>query len=139
MTSVEQDLDPSDGPTRSSGGGNGRLIITAVVVSVIVAVTALGITQVVATRNRPVTHRFVVPAGTASRVAKGEKIEILPTDLEVRVGDRLVVKNEDFADFGVGPYMVRSGETLQQTFQRPGAVTGECGLTLTNEIRIFIS
>jgi hypothetical protein len=34
---------------------------------------------------------------------------------------------------------VRGGETLEQTFRRPGAITGECGLTPSNEIQIFIT
>ena len=34
---------------------------------------------------------------------------------------------------------VRGGETLEQTSRRPGAITGECGLTPSNEIQIFIT
>lgn len=116
-----------------------KLIMGAVIAVVLLVGGALIATQVLDGRRGSVTHRFVVPAGTATRVAQGQVIEILPPDLEVRVGDRLIIKNDDSADFAVGPYTVRHGETLEQTFHQPGAITGECGLTRSNEIRIFIT
>ena len=132
MTSIDLAPDP---PTRSKK----RWIFGAAAVLVLVAGVAIVLTMTLGDRHTPQTLRFVVPAGTAERASRGVTVQILPTELEVRVGDRIIIKNDDDTDYSVGPYVVRQGQTLEQTFRRPGAITGECGLTPTNEIRIFIT
>lgn len=141
MTSTEDDTaaSPTNDDTAAPAHRKKWLITGAVLAVVLVIGGALIATQVLDGRKGSATYRFVVPAGTATRVAQGQVIEILPPDLEVRVGDRLIIKNYDSADFIVGPYTVRHGETLEQVFHQPGAITGECGLTRSNEIRIFIT
>ena len=114
-------------------------ILGAVAAVVLVVGAGIVITFVLSARSSPQTYRYVVPAGTAARAAKGEVVQILPVELNVHVGDRIIIRNDDTADFNVGPYTVRGGETLEETFRRPGAITGECGLTPSNEIQIFIT
>lgn len=114
-------------------------ILGSVAAAVLVIGAGVVVVLVLSARSSPHTYRYVVPAGTAARAAKGEVVQILPVELNVHVGDRIIIRNDDTADFNVGPYTVRGGETLEQTFRRPGAITGECGLTPSNEIQIFIT
>jgi hypothetical protein len=132
MTST--DLDPKTPATRRRWW-----ILGSVAAAVLVIGAGVVVALVLSARSSPHTYRYVVPAGTAARAAKGEVVQILPVELNVHVGDRIIIRNDDTADFNVGPYTVRGGETLEQTFRRPGAITGECGLTPSNEIQIFIT
>lgn len=71
---------------------------------------------------------YVIPPGTAARIDAGEKVEIVPADLTVRVGDAIRIVNNDTADHIVGVFFVGAGETLTQRFQSVGVLQGECSV-----------
>ena len=75
-----------------------------------------------------VDHQFVVPAGTGSTLDAGGSVEILPRDLEVRVGDRIVVFNEDTRAHAVGPWTVSAGDTFRFRFKAVGRYDSHCSL-----------
>ena len=73
-------------------------------------------------------HEFVIPAGTGDRIDAGELVEIVPAELVVSVGDVLRIINEDDRGHAVGAFFVARGETLTQTFQSPGELSGDCSI-----------
>lgn len=73
-------------------------------------------------------HDYLIPAGTAARIAGGEAIEIVPAELVVEVGDALRIVNEDSADHIVGVFFVAAGETLTQRFNSEAVLEGECSV-----------
>jgi len=75
-----------------------------------------------------VDHTFIVPLGTGSKVDNGDRVEILPRDLEVRVGDRLVVVNNDDRAHDVGPWTVAGQNTFTFTFKEVGRYDSRCTL-----------
>ena len=75
-----------------------------------------------------VDHQFVVPAGTGATLDSGGSVEILPRDLEVRVGDRIVVLNEDTRAHAVGPWTVPAGDTFTFRFKAVGRYDSHCSL-----------
>jgi plastocyanin len=87
----------------------------------------------------PVVHRFVVPAGTRARAEAGKEPAIMPRRLDIKVGDTLVIRNDDSADQFVGPYFIRAGQTLRQTFWRAGRYQGVCTLHPSGTITIVVS
>ncbi len=129
----------TDPATEAAARGTRRLILVALVLVALVVAADIGAVKIHSARNAPKTYSYVVEKGTAARAASGEVIKVLPSKLELSVGDRLVIKNEDSKDFIVGPYKVLSGETLEQTFRTPGSIAGACGLTPTDDISITIS
>ncbi len=82
--------------------------------------------------------RVEVAAGTAERIAAGASIELLPSTLEVAVGDRLEIVNDDGVVHQVGPYTVAPGQTLRQTFTSAGTLEGACTLHPSGAIRIVV-
>ncbi len=82
-------------------------------------------------------HTFVVPLGTGNKLDGGESVEILPRDLEVRVGDRLVVVNDDDRAHDVGPWTVGGRQTFTFTFREIGRYDSRCTLH-TGGGRFFI-
>ena len=88
--------------------------------------------------TEPRTHTYVVEAGTGARLDLGLEVELMPTEVRLAVGDTLVIRNEDDRDYTVGPYSVRAGETVEQTFQRAQVLVGECSLSGTGEIQIIV-
>jgi hypothetical protein len=71
---------------------------------------------------------YLIPLGTGARLDAGERVEIIPADLDVRVGQVLRIVNEDDRGHVIGAFYVASGETLRQRFASPGVLEGECSV-----------
>ena len=75
-----------------------------------------------------VDHEFVVPAGAGATLDAGGSVEVLPRDLEVHVGDRIVVVNQDGRSHEVGPWSVPAGDTFTFRFTQVGRYDSHCSL-----------
>lgn len=73
-------------------------------------------------------HEYHIPAGTGERLDQGELIEIIPAELEVRVGEVIRIVNDDDRGHVIGAFYVGAGETLSQRFSTPGELSGECSV-----------
>ena len=108
---------------------------------IVIAGAAAAVTVVVVTGDGSpppgVDHRFVVPVGTGATLDAGGRVAILPRDLEVRVGDRIVVVNEDTRSHGVGPWTVPANDTFTFRFNAVGRYDSHCSLHGANG-RFFI-
>ncbi len=71
-------------------------------------------------------HLYRIPAGTGNRLDRGERVEIIPAELEVRVGEVIRIVNDDDRGHVIGAFYVGAGETLSQRFSSPGELSGEC-------------
>lgn len=71
-------------------------------------------------------YDYEIPAGTGARLDAGEKVEIVPAELVVHVGESIRIVNQDDRDHTVGAFFVAAGETLKQRFNRVGELQGEC-------------
>lgn len=142
MTDPAPTPDVDDAPPGTDEPASGRGWALGVV-SIIVSVFAIGVIVAVAltVTSKPdsETRTFVIPAGTGARLGRGETVEIMPSEVRLRVGDRLVIRNEDDRTTAVGPYTVRAGETLDQEFVRPQVLVGECTLSGSGEIKIIVT
>ena len=82
---------------------------------------------------------FVIPVGAGEAFDRGEPLEILPADLDVRVGDVLEIVNEDDRGHLIGPFFVGAGETLRQRFASPGEFIGVCTVHPSGEITVTVT
>ncbi len=57
----------------------------------------------------PSRIELVIPAGTAERVALGQKEPSIPENMVFVLGDTLVIKNEDVQTHTLGPLLVPAG------------------------------
>jgi hypothetical protein len=71
-------------------------------------------------------HEYVIPFGTGQRIDAGEEVEIVPRTLEVEVGERIRIVNDDVQGANVGIFWVPAGRTVTMEFTTPGTLTGEC-------------
>lgn len=83
-------------------------------------------------------HDYVIPAGTADRLAAGELLEIVPAELVVKVGDTIRIVNEDDTDHLVGLFFVGAGQTMTQRFRSEGTLQGECSVHPSGQFRIVV-
>ena len=106
-----------------------RLVLLALGALFVIAAGALTLVLTDGSDLPPgVDHEFVVPAGTGATLDAGGSVEILPRDLEVRVGDRIVVDNEDSRNHAVGPWTVPAGDTFTFRFNAVGRYDSHCSL-----------
>lgn len=76
--------------------------------------------------DRAADHQFTITPGTGEAMDRGEQVDILPAELDVRVGHVLEIVNQDDRGHLVGPFFVGAGETLRQEFTSPGTFEGIC-------------
>jgi len=72
------------------------------------------------------TYEFEVPFGTGNRLDGGEVIELMPSELNVKVGESIRIANRDIRDYMIGPFFVTAGQTLAMKFTHPGELSGIC-------------
>ena len=73
-------------------------------------------------------YQYTIPAGTGARLDDGQRFEILPEELEVRVGETIEIVNDDERGHVIGVFYVGPNETLRQTFTEAGTLIGECSI-----------
>ena len=84
------------------------------------------------------TINISVPVGTKAQMDAGEEIVLFPRRLEVGVGDRIVIENDDTASHQVGPYVVGPEQRIVQTFSTTGVIEGICTLHPSGEVTIVV-
>lgn len=84
------------------------------------------------------TYEYVIPAGAGEALDAGTPLEILPAELEVRVGETIRIVNEDDRGHSVGPFFVGAEETLTQRFSAPGEFVGVCTVHPSGQIVLTV-
>jgi len=142
----------------SASGSRRILLVVASLAAAFVAVIAV-VVGIVATRDDggandaqgspaaglevvdekgPVTHSFVVPAGTAMRIEQGLHVNVVPDRLEVRVGDTIRIRNEDNVAAEVGIFNVAPGVTVTMRFTEAGRLAGYCSVDPSGQFVIEV-
>lgn len=85
------------------------------------------------------TYEYLVPAGTGDALDRGEVVEILPPELEAKVGEVIRIINEDDRGHVVGPFYVGAGETLVQRFASPGVFQGNCTVHPSGQFELRVT
>ncbi len=124
---------PDTGPGAPAGAEPRRRhrgLVIAATISVLALLTAV-VAWLVVSRDsgpEPRTVHLVVEAGTQDRVNAGEKVVMMPSYMELRVGDTLFIENKDAVPQWVGPYLVGPGNSFSFTYGSPGRFAGFCPL-----------
>lgn len=126
--------DAPAGPTRRRG-----LTIAIVAALVLVPLAIVGVMVFAGSGEEATQYVIDVPAGTGDRIDAGENVVLMPPELELNVGDQLLVNNEDDQIHTVGPFTVRPGESLLQVFSEPGVIEGACTLNPDQGVRIVVT
>ena len=92
-----------------------------------------------AIENAVADYDFTIPPGAGLALDAGTPLEILPAQLDARVGETIQIVNDDDRGHLVGPWFVGAGQTLRQTFASPGEFIGECSVHPSGQIRVIIS
>lgn len=76
--------------------------------------------------HAPSRIELVIPAGTAERVAAGQAIPSIPTDMSFVIGDVLVVNNQDSVSHQLGPIWVPPGASASLAMEIENKYTYAC-------------
>ena len=71
-------------------------------------------------------YDYLIPFGTGYKIDDGEEIEIVPSVLNVKVGERIRIVNDDVQGANVGIFWVPAGRTVTMEFTTAGTLSGEC-------------
>jgi hypothetical protein len=114
-----------------------RSLVLVAALAAVFVVASVGLSHVVG-RPKPVERTITIPAGTAEKLAAGEDVALIPTDLRFHLRDRLVILNNDVAAHQVGPFTVAPGERLEKRFSEAATIAGFCSLHPGGRITIEV-
>ena len=83
---------------------------------------------------------IVIPQGTQELIKTGQGDELIPAEIRLQANGRniLVIRNDDIADHTIGPFFVRSGETVRQQFTEAAIFEGTCSVRHSDDISIIV-
>ncbi len=83
---------------------------------------------------------IIIPQGTRVLMLAGQAPDVIPPQVHLNVNGRntLVIQNNDIVDHIIGPYMVRAGETLRQTFTSAATYQGKCSANVKAKVSIIV-
>jgi hypothetical protein len=127
----------------------------AVVGAIVVVLFGSGVAVLVATRDDraddnatlevlqenegQVDYDYVIPAGTQDAKLRGELVEIMPSSLDVQVGESIRIRNDDDAGAMVGIFYVGAGEVVSMRFTTPGTLSGACDVSADGTFTINVA
>ena len=114
-----------------------RYLVIVVLGLAVAALVFLVVTLSGPDDREPQVIEVVVPAGQG-RLDQADE-PLLPRTLEVRVGDTLVIDNQDDRAHEVGPYLVAAGQRLEQRFTQAGVIEGECSIHPSGQVTIVVT
>jgi hypothetical protein len=81
---------------------------------------------------------MIIPMGTQAVLRQGHGEDSEDILLTLGGQDTLVIRNDDIADHTIGPFFIRSGETVRQRFTEPAVFKGECSVSDNGSINIIV-
>lgn len=72
---------------------------------------------------------IVIPPGTQAKLDRGELVNVMPTELNFRIGDVIRIRNDDTTDQYAGPYLVQAGTQFELKYGSTGRYGGLCNLS----------
>lgn len=84
-------------------------------------------------------YDYVIPAGTGLELDRGNEVEIVPQELDVEVGERIRIANDDDRGTSVGIFWVPAESTVAMEFTSPGELSGECDVHPSGEFTINVT
>lgn len=81
---------------------------------------------------------FEIPAGSPARARAGERLNLMPSRLNVKVGQTLRLINLDPEGVVVNGFYVGGYEILTQRFSSPGVLKGTCWATDSGTYEIVV-
>lgn len=81
---------------------------------------------------------IIIPQGTLAMLRQGHSVMPEEIRLNLRGQNTLVIRNDDFFDHTIGPFFIRSGETIRQTFTQAMVFQGVCSVSSSGSISIVV-
>lgn len=83
---------------------------------------------------------IVIPQGAQALIREGQEDEVIPSRIQLSVSGQnvLVIQNDDIVNHNIGPFYVRSGETLRQKFTSVATYQGTCSIRYNASVSIIV-
>jgi hypothetical protein len=112
--------------------------VVALVILLSAACGSSGPLVVDASSDGAADYSFTIPPGSGEAIDRGEPLDILPGELEARVGEVFELVNLDDRGHLVGPFFVGEGEIMRQRFNSPGEFVGACSVHPSGEFVLTV-
>jgi hypothetical protein len=102
--------------------------------------TYQSLSQTNAVSSDPRELRFVIPQGTQALILSGHGEDVVPKEIRLNLSGQnvLVIHNDDIVDHTIGPFFIKSGETIRQQFTGVATYVGACSVRFSDQVSIII-
>ena len=116
-----------------------RLVVVALGVAVVLLALA-ATAALVPVRFDSAEELFEIPKGTWARRMSGDKVEILPDEINLVTGIRnvLVLRNSDDVPQIFGPTLIMPGQTFKLPFERAAEYQFACTAHLSGQMTVIV-
>ncbi|MFT6391248.1 MAG: hypothetical protein ACJA14_000758 [Ilumatobacter sp.] len=84
------------------------------------------------------TFSYLIPAGAGFDIEHGKPLDILPGEIQAKLGETIQIVNNDVRAHQLGPWFVGAGETLRQRFTETGTFQGSCSVHPSGEFSVIV-
>lgn len=125
-------------PANNTSARSIRVLVALIGAMLVAFVALVGFTLVRA--NEGTTYRYVIPEGASTKFASVQEIPGGPPQaLSLRLGDTLVIQNDDVVAHTYGFLVLEPGEVGRHTFKTKGTFQGECTFGAHKEVVITVT
>lgn len=122
---------------------NNRWLLPVMAILLVVGLVGFVVMTVTQTVQETTSreYRIIIPPGTGERIAAGEHISAIPSEIRLQLGkqDILVIENHDSTGHRISDFWVGAGETIRQQFHTPAIYQGECTVHSQAQIQIIVT
>jgi hypothetical protein len=86
----------------------------------------------------PSERIYVIPQNTAARIAAGETVEVLPTEIKLKQYDTLIIRNDDNEEVQIGPFLIQPGQSFIQQYKNQGTYDLVCSIHIGENLRVVV-
>ncbi len=86
----------------------------------------------------PQVVEIIIPEGTAERVAAGEDVPSIPSEMVFVVGDVLLVRNEDSVSHELGPLLVPAGSSASLPMEQAENFAMNCSFQSSSYLGVDV-
>lgn len=83
--------------------------------------------------------RLIFPPGTGERVERGKAADGVPDRIDGKIGDTLLIRNDDRSTQFIAGYAVSPGQSLRIPLNRAGDYITNCSAHKDKSIRMVVS
>ena len=103
----------------------------------VLTLTIIGLGTTACQNSQTIT--FIIPSGTQTQLAAGKEVVDFPSELNLTVGDTIIIENQDNVVHAFGPFTVLPQTTLTKRFETAKVYENTCTFHQDKHMKLVVN